>query len=95
MNACFDLPSLVAELFPGHTHKSLESLVVGGACQIRRVFTMRDRPRESRQGSDLVSESGARDIPSACQMTIDHTPIPTQVYIDTYHISHIHHVHIM
>ena len=42
---------------------------------------MRDRPRESRQGSDLVSESGARDIPSACQMTIDHTPIPTQVLL--------------
>ena len=76
LNLCFDLPSLVAELFPGHTHKSLESLVVGGACQLRRIFTMRDRPKE---GDDVVSVGRARDIPETCQLLIDHTPISTQV----------------
>ena len=76
VNLCLELPSLINELFPGHTHKSLESLVVGGACQLRRVFTLRDRPSESQDGS-LVSGGG--DIPKACQMTLDHAPIPTQV----------------
>ena len=66
----------MAELFPSNTYKSLESLVVGGACLLRRVFTMRERPRES---NELVNEDGARDIPQACQMTITHTPIPTHV----------------
>ena len=79
-NVCFDLSSLVTELFPGHTHKSLESLVVGGACQLRRVFTLRERPRDSDScHEDLVSEDGTRDIPTACQLTIDHKAIPTKV----------------
>ena len=66
----------MAELFPGHAHKSLESLVVGGACLLRRVFTMRERPRGS---NEVVSEGGVRDIPEACQMMIEHIPISTQV----------------
>ena len=66
----------MTELFPSNSYKSLESLVVGGACLLRRVFTMRERPRGS---DELVNEGGARDIPTACQMTIEHTPIPTHV----------------
>ena len=80
VNLCLELPSLISELFPGHTHKSLESLVVGGACQLRRVFTLRDRPSGSQDGSLI---SGGGDIPKACQMTVDHTPIPTQVIRST------------
>lgn len=82
VNVCLDLPSLVTELFPGHTHKSLESLIVGGTCQLRRVFTMSERPI-----SDVVSETRARDIPKACQMFIDHSPIPTQAYTHLIHVT--------
>ena len=64
----------MAELFPGHTHKSLESFGVGGACLLRRVFTMRECPRD-----DVVGVSVAGEIPQACQMVINLSPIPTHV----------------
>lgn len=76
-NICFDLSSLVTELFPGHTHKSLDSLVVGGACQLRRAFTMKERPRDSYHGDDDLITAG--DIPTACQLMINNKPIITKV----------------
>lgn len=45
-NLALDLPSLVATHFNGARFKSSESVSIGASCKLRKIFTLRDHPRD-------------------------------------------------
>ncbi|XP_009861820.3 protein CFAP20DC [Ciona intestinalis] len=47
MNLCLDLESIVSDIFPNQTFKSLEEFTLQGNYKLRRVFTMKQRPHEN------------------------------------------------
>lgn len=61
LNLCFDLVSLLSDVFLRQTFKSLDCIVVSGNCKIRRIFTMRNRPPDT---TDYVEFGVAGDAES-------------------------------
>ncbi|KAJ3265563.1 hypothetical protein HK104_006277 [Borealophlyctis nickersoniae] len=47
MNLCFDLTSLVSDIFRGQTFRCLNSISLTGTFRLRKVFTMRNRPPDT------------------------------------------------
>nr|XP_039265245.1 protein CFAP20DC-like [Styela clava] len=56
LNLCFDLVSLLSDIFLKQKFKSLDSIVVAGSCKIRKIFTMRNQPPDTTE-SDSTTNS--------------------------------------
>ena len=82
MNLCFDLDSLVSGLFKGQLFKSLEGVIIGGSCLIRRVFTLKSPPPDTTVESAVTDGPPFDEIPQVYQMLTGVT-VQTQVLFIT------------
>ncbi|CAH1783317.1 unnamed protein product [Owenia fusiformis] len=76
VNLCFDMVSLVGEMWRGQTYKSTESIIVSANCRIRRLFTMKYQPPDSTDDDDIYSCPNTNNteldsIPRQCQIAQD------------------------
>jgi len=69
LNICIDIVDVCNFCFPGQTFRSTEAFVVSAICRLRRIFTLRDRPRDT--GEDKLPENIPRqlDFPAPCSQT--------------------------
>nr|CAB3227123.1 uncharacterized protein C3orf67 homolog [Phallusia mammillata] len=70
LNLCFDLVSLISDVFPSQTFKSLESVALSGNCKVRRAFTMKNQPFDSSGLPDDPTNTGpCESIPNSLQFS--------------------------
>uniref|UniRef100_H2YJI8 CFA20 domain-containing protein n=1 Tax=Ciona savignyi TaxID=51511 RepID=H2YJI8_CIOSA len=60
LNLCLDLVSLIADVFPKQTFKSLEEFTLQGNYKLRRIFTMKVQPHAAGDATD----TGYHGVPS-------------------------------
>ena len=60
LNLCFDMVSLVGDIWRGQTFKALESISISANCRLRRIFTMKVQP------PDTVGDDGMSVCLSVC-----------------------------
>lgn len=58
LNLCFDLSSMLSDIFLKQTFKCLDLIVIAGHCKVRKIFTMRNQPPDT-----TGSECDSRESP--------------------------------
>ncbi|KAM4722786.1 protein CFAP20DC [Rhinophrynus dorsalis] len=75
-NLCIDLVSFTSGIFKGAVFQSLDGIIVSANCKLRKIYTMKLKPRDTIQedeiyGSTLSDCEPTDIIPRSCQITTD------------------------
>ena len=73
-------------LFKGQLFKSLEGMVIGGSCLIRRVFTLKSPPPDTTVEPAVTDGLPFEEIPQVYQMPTGGLTIQTQVDFLSLHV---------
>ncbi|KAM8930775.1 protein CFAP20DC [Pelodytes ibericus] len=75
-NLCIDLVAFTSGIFKGAVFQSLDGIIVSANCKLRKIYTMKLRPRDTAEERDnygpMSSSNEPTDsIPRSCQITTD------------------------
>ncbi|XP_052590111.1 protein CFAP20DC isoform X6 [Peromyscus californicus insignis] len=73
-NLCIDLVAFTSEIFKGAVFQSLDGIIVSANCKLRKIFTLKSKPRETADKDDEPTDM----IPRSCQLATD-VPHVTQL----------------
>ncbi|XP_060246924.1 protein CFAP20DC isoform X2 [Meriones unguiculatus] len=73
-NLCIDLVAFTSEIFKGAVFQSLDGIIVSANCKLRKIFTLKSKPRETADKDDEPTDI----IPRSCQLSAD-VPHVTQL----------------
>ncbi|CAO2637679.1 Protein CFAP20DC [Lemmus lemmus] len=73
-NLCIDLVAFTSEIFKGAVFQSLDGIIVSANCKLRKIFTLKSKPRETADKDDEPTDV----IPRSCQLATD-VPHVTQL----------------
>ncbi|XP_036055782.1 protein CFAP20DC isoform X2 [Onychomys torridus] len=73
-NLCIDLVAFTSEIFKGAVFQSLDGIIVSANCKLRKIFTLKSKPRETADKDDEPTDM----IPRICQLATD-VPHVTQL----------------
>nr|XP_038949384.1 protein CFAP20DC isoform X2 [Rattus norvegicus] len=73
-NLCIDLVAFTSEIFKGAVFQSLDGIIVSANCKLRKIFTLKFKPRETADRDDEPADI----IPRSCQLATD-VPHVTQL----------------
>ena len=76
LNLCLDLLSFVADSFKGQTYRALESIVVCANCRLRRVFSMKNQPRDDSGIHDLIDNGDEENVMGGIPKSLQFSSIP-------------------
>ncbi|XP_027719713.1 uncharacterized protein C3orf67 homolog isoform X2 [Vombatus ursinus] len=75
-NLCIDLVAFTSDIFKGAVFQSLDGIIVSANCKLRKIFTLKSRPRDTADREDIYGAPFTTDgptdiIPRSCQLTTD------------------------
>ncbi|XP_051062643.1 protein CFAP20DC isoform X2 [Phodopus roborovskii] len=73
-NLCIDMVAFTSEIFKGAVFQSLDGIIVSANCKLRKIFTLKSKPREAADRDDEPTDM----IPRSCQLATD-VPHVTQL----------------
>ncbi|XP_068940335.1 protein CFAP20DC isoform X4 [Petaurus breviceps papuanus] len=82
-NLCIDLVAFTSDIFKGAVFQSLDGIIVSANCKLRKIFTLKSKPRDTADRDDIYGAPFTTDeptdiIPRSCQLTTD-VPQVTQL----------------
>ncbi|XP_043835796.1 protein CFAP20DC isoform X3 [Dromiciops gliroides] len=82
-NLCIDLVAFTSDIFKGAVFQSLDGIIVSANCKLRKIFTLKSKPRDTADRDDIYGAPFTADeptdiIPRSCQLTTD-VPQVTQL----------------
>ncbi|XP_051835848.1 protein CFAP20DC isoform X3 [Antechinus flavipes] len=82
-NLCIDLVAFTSDIFKGAVFQSLDGIIVSANCKLRKIFTLKSKPRDTADRDDIYDAPFTTDeptdiIPRSCQLTTD-VPQVTQL----------------
>uniref|UniRef100_A0A5F8G5P8 CFAP20 domain containing n=1 Tax=Monodelphis domestica TaxID=13616 RepID=A0A5F8G5P8_MONDO len=82
-NLCIDLVAFTSDIFKGAVFQSLDGIIVSANCKLRKIFTLKSKPRDTADRDDIygapfTAEEPTEIIPRSCQLTTD-VPQVTQL----------------
>ncbi|XP_041446870.1 protein CFAP20DC-like [Xenopus laevis] len=75
-NLCIDVVSFTSGIFKGAVFHSLDGIIVSANCKLRKIYTMKLKPKETMEEEDIYGSSLPHNeptdiIPRCCQITTE------------------------